>query len=69
MKNTRKNRIAKLRRAGWAVRRGGYVGTCDDRIEGWYIDSPQCDYADRRGPGYPTRAAAWDEILNSVVEE
>ena len=43
---------------GYLIRRGGYQGTTDDRIDAWYIDHEDADTLDRRGPGYRTLADA-----------
>ena len=53
---------------GWTILRGGYVDTCDDRIDGWYIDPPDTDYWDRRGPGYRTLRDACEAIDASRKE-
>jgi hypothetical protein len=38
------------------VRRGSYVGTSDDRADGWYLDHVDATILDRRGAGLPTLA-------------
>lgn len=47
--------------SGWTIRRGGYLGTTDNRADRWYIDREESDAWDRRGPGYATIQAAVDE--------
>jgi len=44
------------------IKRGSYIGTTDDRIEGWYVDRVDADTLDRRGPGFDTLAEAVQSI-------
>lgn len=46
----------------YAVERGSYLGTSDDRIDRWYIRDRESAVVDRRGPGYATQADAWAGI-------
>ena len=62
LRGARSARIRRLRRKGYRVTRGAYVGTTDDRIDRWYILLPGPD-AHRWGAGYSTRAEAWDAAL------
>ena len=47
---------------GYRLRRGSYQGTCDDRLNGWYIDHKDDNLLDRRGGGYWTKADALAEV-------
>jgi hypothetical protein len=44
------------------ISQGSYIGTTDDRIEGWYVDPVNADTLDRRGPGFDTLAEAVQSI-------
>ena len=44
------------------IRRGSYVGTSDDRADGWYLDHVDAEFLDRRGAGLPTLADCRDQI-------
>jgi hypothetical protein len=43
---------------GWNIERGAYQGTTDDRLDRWYVQHPDRDVIDRRGPGFATLAEA-----------
>ena len=51
---------------GYRISRGAYQGTCDDRLDRWYIDSIEADYLDRRGAGYRTTRDAKNEIDREI---
>lgn len=50
------------RHHGYDISRGSYIrkrgpwaiGTSDDNIDGWYVDSVNSSTLDRRGPGFST---------------
>jgi hypothetical protein len=53
---------------GYTVSRGGMVNSYrgvlpDDNAARWYLDLIDSDVADRRGPGYATRAEAYYTAL------
>ena len=52
---------------GYWVSRGAYSGTCDDRLDGWYVDPPGADRLDRRGVGYPTVRDAKNKIDRDIA--
>ena len=47
---------------GHFLSRGSYNDSCNDSIDGWYVDRLDSDTWDRRGPGYPTQRAAKEAI-------
>ena len=47
---------------GWNIERGAYQGTTDDRLDRWYVQHPDRDAIDRRGPGYATLREAREAI-------
>ena len=51
---------------GYLISRGGFSGTSDDRLDGWYVDPVESDSWDRRGPGYATIGAAAEAIDREV---
>jgi hypothetical protein len=51
---------------GYWISRGAYQGTCDDRLDRWYIDEIGADHLDRRGAGYRTTRDAKDEIDREI---
>jgi hypothetical protein len=53
---------------GYTITRGSYQGTQDDRLDGWYIDDPSSNTADRRGRGFPTLADAKRHIQAFTYE-
>lgn len=68
---------AEARDAGYAVVRGAYRGTTDDRLDRWYIERTDSRVISRLGSGYSTRAdALWalterlaaDEAMDSQVD-
>ena len=60
---------ARIRRAGYRVERGDYIGTTDDRSDGWYLYRPDRDIIDRRGPGHHTLADAADAAEECEIEK
>ena len=44
------------------ISRGGYIGTSDDSLGGWYVDRSDSDTLDRRGPGFRTLREAVENI-------
>jgi hypothetical protein len=52
---------------GWVISRGSYQGTSDDVLGRYYIDPPETDYYDRRGPGFRTLAEAKAAINESLL--
>ena len=62
---TRKSKIARLRREGWAVLEGAYHGTSDDRIGRWYAHK-RGQLIAKFGEGYATRSAVWDVIIRHI---
>jgi len=60
--------LAQARRLGYDLTRGAYVGTCDDRLAGWYVDR-QGQPRDRRGPGYATRAEALQALAELLASQ
>ena len=44
----------RIRRAGYEVERGAYIGTTDDRADRWYLYRATRTCIDRRGPGFAT---------------
>jgi len=51
---------------GYTISRGSYVNTCDDRYDGWYVNSLDSDAYDRRGQGFPSVLEAKDAIDASI---
>jgi hypothetical protein len=49
------------RHAGYAIGRGAYHGTCDDRADSWYHWS-MSGPIDKRGSGFRTRAEALADL-------
>ena len=47
---------------GYVLSEGAYVGTNDNVLGTWYVDSDETDYFDRRGRGYSSLAAAKAEV-------
>ncbi len=69
--------VAEARAAGYAVERGAYSGTSDDRSDRWYIARTAAGPTNRRGQGYTTRNdALWalterlaaDEAMVSQID-
>jgi hypothetical protein len=52
-----------IAQAGYAVTRGSYTGTTDDRSDRWYIDDPASDVIDRRGPGWTSLRDAYTDLM------
>ena len=48
------------------IKRGSYIASYDDSIDGWYVDHKNSDTLDRRGPGFSTLREAIENI-NQVV--
>ena len=44
------------------IKRGSYIGTSDDSINGWYVDHNDSDGIDRRGTGFATLRDAVENI-------
>ena len=66
----RGNRICLAGRyTGYSLARGGFCGTCNDRIDRWYIDNDSDTTLDRRGPGHRTRAEALDAFARRNFSE
>lgn len=55
-----------LKNAGYDVRRGSFSGTTDDRLDRWYVQTPQ-GYRPF-GPGHKTRRAAWQAAALHWIE-
>ena len=55
-----------FRDLGYPLSRGGVVGSYDDNIRRWYLDRIDDPLADRRGPGYATRAEAYYTALARI---
>ena len=47
---------------GYSIGPGAYVNTSDDRSDRWYLEHDQGP-VDRRGPGFSSRRAAFDEFV------
>ena len=47
-----------LKAKGYELIEGSYEGTTDDRAGRWYIIKSNAGIVDKRGPGYPSKAAA-----------
>jgi len=58
--------VAQARKLGYRITKGSYVGTSDDRIDRWYVDSADSDTADKRGPGARTQLEALRELTRLV---
>jgi hypothetical protein len=53
--------VAEARELGWEVRRGDYVGTCDNRLDRWYLDWVG-RLRDRTGAGFRTQGEALEAL-------
>ncbi len=61
MDDVKLNYRRELRKLGYDAERGGFIGTCDDRADRWYVyEIPdQRTTIDRRGPGFATLQEAY----------
>lgn len=55
------------KKLGFRLTRGDYQGTSDDRLNRWYAEAIEANYAHRPGPGSKTKREALEELRQDLA--